>query len=391
MRILVASKFYYDRGGAEIVARRCVEAYKSAGYEVAVLAMDHPRNCNLPATAFLAPEVSFSSPARMALRTLGLGSVRRAVRQALDEFRPDVVHLHNVHSYLSPLVGEMAHERGIRVVWTLHDYKLLCGAYSFPMGEGCRECSRNPLGLVRHRCLHGSLSKSAMGVLEAMRWNRSRLIDFTDLFVAPSSYMADVMVRGGFPEDRVRVVGNCVGPEFLDADPSTDAEDYFLYAGRISPEKGVDTLLKAVREAGVTLKIVGDGALLQGMKRANAGFPDIEFTGSLSQQQVAAQMRRAKAVVVPSEWPENNPLVVMEALCSGTPVIGSKAGGIPELLDEGSGIMFEPGNTARLAEILRTVDSGSFDRLKISEMARRRHSPDSFSRSMVAIIEEVRR
>ncbi len=388
---MVASKFYYDRGGAEIVARRCVEAYRTAGHDVGLLAMDYPQNRDLPERSFLAPEVSFKAPFAIALRTLGLGSVRRTVRKALDEFRPEVVHLHNVHSYLSPLVGEEAHKRGIPVVWTLHDYKLLCGAYIFPQGENCPECRRNPLGLLLHRCLHGSIPKSAMGVFEALRWNQSRLIGFTDMLVAPSRYMADVMVRGGFPEDRVKVVGNCIGPEFIKTDAVAEPEDFFLYVGRISPEKGIDTLLKAAREAGVKLKIAGDGALLDGMKRANADCQDIEFLGSLSPNEVALLMRRSKAVVVPSEWPENNPLVVMESLCSGTPVIGSEAGGIPELLDESCGIMFEPRNTCQLAEILRTTDFETFDRQRISENARRKHSPERFGREMVAIMEEAKR
>lgn len=388
MRILVASKFYYDRGGAEIVARRCVEAYRAAGHEVALIAMDHPQNRVLPEAAFLAAEVSFDTPISMGLRTLGFGSVRRAMKKALREFRPDVVHFHNIHSYLSPVIVEMAKKAGSRTVWTLHDYKLLCPAYTFPRGEDCTACSQRPWGLLRYRCLHDSMTCSAMGFLEARKWNLDRILKSTDMFVAPSRYLAEMMTRSGIPKERIKVVGNCVGPEFLEVGESYGG-DYFLYVGRLSPEKGIPTLLRAAKASGVNLKVTGGGAVLDVMKLSYWGCRNIEFTGALGAREISGLMRGAQAVVIPSEYPENNPLVVMEALCSGTPVVGSAVGGIPELLDSSSGIMFEPGDTAGLTEILRSADFSAFNRRQISKIARDRFSPDSFGQRMNGLIEEL--
>lgn len=389
MRILVASKFYYDRGGAEIVARRCVEAYQAAGHEVGVLAMDHPLNSDLPEASFLAPEVGFGRPVSMALRTLGFGSVRQTMRQALKEFRPNVVHFHNIHSYLSPVVVEMAKKAGCRTVWTLHDYKLLCPAYTLPRGENCAGCSGKPWGVMRNSCLHDSFALSVMGALEAWKWNRDRILEFTDIFVAPSRYMAEVMARGGFPEERIRIVGNCVGPEFMERGEITEAGDYFLYVGRLSPEKGVDTLIQAALAAGVKLKIAGGGDLLTSMKAKWGSKSNIDFTGPLKAREVAGLMRGAEAVVVPSEWPENNPLVVMEALCSGAPVVGSRAGGIPELIGPDCGLMFEPADREALTGILRDGDYGSFNRAGIRAEACGRYSPESFGCRMLEIIEQI--
>ena len=389
MRILVAGKFYYDRGGAEIVARRCVEAYRAAGHEVGVLAMSYPQNRDLPEVAYLAREVGLGNPLAMALRTVGFDSVRHTVKKALDEFRPHAVHLHNVHSYLSPLIGKKAKERGIPVVWTLHDYKLLCGAYTLPRGANCNKCSRNPSGLLRYRCLHDSMAMSAMGVVEAMVWNRKRILEFTDIFVAPSHYMAEMMIKGGFPESRIRIVGNCVGPEFLESEPTSTCGDYFLYVGRLAPEKGISNLLRAAKASGVKLKIAGGGDALADLKLKCSLLHNIEFTGPLEASEISGLMRGAKAVVVPSEWPENNPLVVMEALCSGSPVVGSRVGGIPELLTHDCGVMFEPGNVGELTDILSYADFKRFNREQIRDIAREQFSPERFSRNMLGIIEEA--
>lgn len=388
MRILVASKFYYNRGGAEIVARQCVEALQAAGHEVGVLAMDHPQNSDLPAAAFLAPEVSFRTPFAMALRTLGLGSVRRTVRKALEEFRPDVVHLHNVHSYLSPVIVKMAKEAGCRTVWTLHDYKLICPAYTCLRGrEICERCLTSPAAVLKERCMKGPAAVSAMAYAEARRWSIRNLIRWTDVFVCPSRFMADKMQMAGIPEEKLRVVCNFVGDEMLHHNDLPSKGDYYAYFGRLAPEKGIETLLETAISLPNRLKIFGKGPLEEELRRKYGGYGQIEFRGHADTATVAAEMAGSRLTVMPSEWYENNPLSIMESLCLGTPVVGSNMGGIPELISDGmNGRLFAARDRQQLREAIeQTYNSTHFDYDSIRRESRKRFSAEMHIKELESI------
>ncbi len=380
MRVLIVNKFFYPRGGDCVVAMATRRMLADHGHEVRVFAMDYPDNDTIPDAAGYASRVDFGGGAsarlRASARLFGKGDIVKSASEVLDSFRPDVVHLHNVHSYLSPLIGELAHKRGIRVVWTLHDYKLLCPSYSCrrPSGENCEECFSGRLKVVKYSCLKGSRMKSILADMEARVWNRNRLQKMTDLFIAPSAFMHNKMLEGGFSRKKLTVVCNFIDPVKFDCIRRCGVEenprDYFCYVGRLSDEKGTETMLGAAAEAGVSLKVAGDGPLLEEMRKKYADTPAIEFLGRLGREDVVRLLRSAKASVLPSEWYENNPLGVIESLCCGTPVIGARIGGIPELLDETNGITFTSGNQEELTSIFRNFDHrNSFPRRMISDKA----------------------
>ena len=389
MKILIVNKFFYPRGGDCIVAMATRRLLTERGHDVKVFAMDYPHNDPCADASGYASRVEFGgslvSKWRALQRLLGYGDIRKSVDKVLDSFRPDVVHLHNIHSYLSPIVGEMAHRRGIRVVWTLHDYKLLCPAYSCrrPSGENCEDCFGGKLGVVRHGCMKGSTLQSLMADIEARVWNRKRMERFTDCFIAPSEFMRNKMMEGGFPRRKLATICNFIDPVKLDLISRCGVEecpdDYFCYVGRLSDEKGTETMLSAAAESGVELRVAGDGPLLEGMKRRFASNRNIVFLGHLDREEVVGLLRKAKASVLPSEWYENNPLGVIEALCCGTPVIGADIGGIPELLDSPDGITFTSGNAEELTGIFRgfghrrPFDRGSIARRAIARFSRDRH------------------
>lgn len=380
MKILIVSKFFYPRGGAEVVAIGTKRLLEKHGHKVRVFAMDYPDNLPLPDCAGYAPRVDFfgslSQKIRGARRTLGRGDVVRAAERVLDDFRPDVVHLHNIHSYLSPVIGELAHKRGIRVVWTLHDYKLICPAYSFrrPDGTICQECLTDNGALLRHRCMKGSLVASIIARLESKVWDKHRLNAFTDIFITPSTFMGEKMKEGGFPQRKISTLCNFVDPPKLDVLSSLPVQDrgdgYFCYIGRMSSEKGVPTLLEAADNAGVRLKLAGDGPLLNDFVEQYAANENIEFLGKLDARGVAKLLAGADATIIPSEWYENNPLSVIESLCAGTPVIGARIGGIPELVVGGNGMLYDCGDVATLSDLLREFEPSAFDRRRIAAVAR---------------------
>lgn len=371
------------------------------GHSVRVFAMQYPDNIDLQESSSFAGEVRFTGSMSEKIagikRILGLGNLKSKIIDVLDDFKPDVVHLNNVHSYLSPLIGEIASERGIRVVWTLHDYKLLCPSYSCrrPDGEICEECLHGPLQVIRHKCMKGSAVQSLIADIEARCWNRKRLEKMTDTFIAPSFFMRNKMLEGGFSHLKVKTLHNFIDPlkaGRLAAAVKDRREDYFCYIGRLSEEKGVETMLKAASEADVKLKIAGDGPLMPQLTSRYASYPGIEFLGHLDAEGVMELLSNARAAIVPSEWYENNPLSVIEALCSGTPVIGANIGGIPELISDADGILFSPGNAEELQGILKGFDKRHpFNYKDISARAVDKFSRDRHYKELIKIYTDKNR
>lgn len=371
------------------------------GHSVRVFAMQYPDNIDLQESSSFAGEVRFTGSMSEKIagikRILGLGNLKSKIIEVLDDFKPDVVHLNNVHSYLSPLIGEIASERGIRVVWTLHDYKLLCPSYSCrrPDGEICEECLHGPLQVIRHKCMKGSAVQSLIADIEARCWNRKRLEKMTNTFIAPSFFMRNKMLEGGFSHLKVKTLHNFIDPlkaGRLAAAVKDRREDYFCYIGRLSEEKGVETMLKAASEADVKLKIAGDGPLMPQLTSRYASYPGIEFLGHLDAEGVMELLSNARAAIVPSEWYENNPLSVIEALCSGTPVIGANIGGIPELISDADGILFSPGNAEELQGILKGFDKRHpFNYKDISARAVDKFSRDRHYKELIKIYTDKNR
>ena len=384
MKILLSNKFYYRRGGDCIYMLNLEQLLKAHGHEVAVFAMDYPENLPSPWQKYFPTDMS----KLMAFtRPFGSQEVKRKFNRLLDDFRPEVVHLNNIHTQLSPIIAELAHRRGIRVVWTLHDYKLLCPRYDC-LREGTTVCERCFSGdktpCKVHRCMKGSALASWIGYREAMVWNRQRLEACTDLFICPSRFMADKMVQGGFKPDKMKVLCN-----FIDVDKCRQAsyeerEDYYCFVGRISHEKGVKTLIEAANSLPYALKIIGGGPLEEEMKCLAR--PNVEFVGFKQWDEIKRLVGRARFTVIPSEWYENNPLSVIEAQCLGTPVLGARIGGIPELIGEGeTGITFESRNTTDLRQKIETMWRQTFDYNRIAEQAQDRFQAGKYYEELMAV------
>jgi glycosyltransferase involved in cell wall biosynthesis len=188
---------------------------------------------------------------------------------------------------------------------------------------------------------------SALGWMEAICWNQKKLTAITDLFISPSRFLKTKMVEAGFPAEKIEVMPNFM-PQKLDS--SATKKEYYCYVGRLSAEKGIDTLLRAAVQLPYPLKVIGGGPLAD-VFRNEFTQENIEFTGYLPYDKVYEIVKEARCLVLPSVCYENNPFSVIEALCMGTPVLGSRMGGIPELIDEGvNGLLFTSGNIAELKE-----------------------------------------
>lgn len=387
MRILLVNKFFYPRGGDCVVAMNTQRLLQSKGHDVRIYAMSYSENVDTTFNYSYASEVNFSAGIKSKIsalkRIFGKGDIIDSFKKVLHEFKPDVVHLHNIHSYLSPIVGELAHRHGARVVWTLHDYKLICPSYScrLPDGRNCEQCITGNIAVIKNKCMKGSTIQSFFADVEARYWNRKRLINFTDMFIAPSRFMSLKMQQGQIPQEKLTVICNFIDPTKYDKIKSAPVIDNrqqnFCYIGRLSEEKGVRTLIKAAVKAGVELKIAGGGPLLNELKEKHKKDSNIHFLGHLSAEKTAELLMNSQASIMPSECYENNPLGVIESLCAGTPVIGANIGGIPELIDTDSGIIYQSGNIDELAEKLKNFDHKQYTNSDISKRSLIRFSAET--------------
>lgn len=382
MRILLANKFYYRRGGDCIAMLNLEQLLKEQGHEVAVFAMDYPDNLPTPWQKYFPKEIKFIAGPGMfetMKRTFGIGQVRNNFMHLLNDFKPDVVHLHNIHTQLSPVLAELAHQRGIKVVWTMHDFKLLCPRYDC-LRHGttiCEDCFTDKHKVLEYKCMKGSRIASLVAYEEAIKWNKDRLMASTDIFICPSAFMGEKMLQGGFNADKIVVLPNFIDVEKCHIPGAISRAEYYCYVGRLSHEKGIATLIDAASRLPYRLIIVGDGPMRNDLE---SKAPDnVEFVGYKGWEEIKDIVAKAKFMVIPSEWYENNPLSVIESLSLGTPVLGAKIGGIPELIREDiSGMTFESGNASDLAEKIKLMWTAPFDYKSIAEDAKRKYNAAAY-------------
>lgn len=353
MKILLCNKFYYRRGGDCIYTMNLEQLLKSHGHEVAIFSQQYPLNEPSPWSKYWPSEFKMKPSLNMIdslLRPFGLGSVQKHFKAILDNFQPDVVHLNNIHTQLSPILAELAHQRGIRVVWTIHDSKLVCPCYTCMRdGNWCEDCFSDKRAVLRHKCMSGGKLGAYIGYQEAMKWTAERLMKSVDYFICPSDFMAQILKKGGYDRSKLTVLSNFIDHKKV-MNPNHAKSDFFLYVGRINAEKGLPTLCEAAAQIPYRLKIVGSGELEKPLRNQYTEAKNIEWLGQKQWQEIRPLLEQARFVVLPAEWSENNPLSIIESLTLGTPVLGANIGGIPELLNKHNGMTFESGN----AEALKT-------------------------------------
>lgn len=365
MKILHVNKYLYRRGGAEAYMQDVASLQRSAGHEVAFFGMHHPKNTeqrfaqHFPRYLELEPP-----PPTLVGRTRALGrmlwstSASRGIDAVIEEFRPDVVHLHNIYHHLSPSILRPLARRKVPAVMTLHDYKLACPTYLFiAHGKICEAClGGHFLQAVRLRCKDGSLTASGALALESTIHNRAGNYGGVDLFICPSHFMAAKMKQANVYPERMREARH-----FIDSSlylPARAHGSGVVYAGRLSTEKGVDTLIDAFALLGTgRLEIAGDGPQRKAlMDMAEERAPGrIRFHGHLDKPALQDLIRSATVAVLPSRCYENQPLIVLEAFACGVPVICCDLGGMPELIrPETDGALVPPNDPGALAAALRT-------------------------------------
>ena len=385
MNVLIVNTYHYLRGGDCRLAFDINDLLKQVGHDVHFFSMREEQNFPCPDERYFIRHIDYRAAirdknplkaARVAWRSIYSAEARKNIARLLDDIKPDIAHLHSIRHHLTKSILPELKKRNIPVVWTLHDYKEICPNTSFYDGRNiCEKCfGGNYSNVIWNRCKKGSLGASLITYFEAKVNSSDRYEKCVNLYISPSIFLRNKFIEYGYDQKKILHI-----PNFMELDqfnPYYDFENYLLFIGRLEREKGLVTLIKgfAKRSDGksLKLKIAGAGsmeeelkAMVQHMKLSN-----IEFMGFKQGRELEELTKKAKAIIIPSEWYENYPYSGLEAMAYGKPVIGSRIGGIPEQVEEGvTGFLFEPFNLGDLTAKVNLLNSMPEENIK--EMGRR--------------------
>jgi glycosyltransferase involved in cell wall biosynthesis len=340
VRVLLIHNYYQQPGGEDIVFANEKELLRRHGHEVVEFVEDNRR-------------INAMNRLSLAVNTIWSERARRKLADLLRRTRPAVAHFHNTFVLVSPSAYYACQRAGVPVVQRLPNYRLLCPAAAFLRdGQVCEKCLGKsvPCPGVVHACYRGS--RAATGMVAAMlavhrtlrTWAR-----MVGVYIALTEFGRAKFIQGGLPADKIAVKPNFVYP---DPGPSERRGGYVLFVGRLSPEKGVSTMLAAWERLGkqVPLRVVGDGPLAGMIASTAPPLEGVEWLGWQSKERVLALMKNALALIFPSVWYEGFPMTIAESFACGLPVIASRLGAMAEIVgDRHTGLLFDPGDPDGLA------------------------------------------
>lgn len=361
MRILLINKFLYQKGGAETYVFKLGEMLTQNGHSVEYFGLENEKNIVGNSVGAYVSDMDFGTGITKNLkapfRIIYSREARKKLKKVLYDFKPDIVHLNNIQFHLTPSIILEANKyrnktkSDLKIIYTAHDYQLICPSHGLfdTQIRVCEKClGGNYTHCLRTKCVKGSLMKSFLGMIDAYTWKFSKAYSYIDKIICPSVFLKnklDTQMR--FAEKTV-ALHNFIEKRKVSR---VEKEDYILEFGHLSRDKGTNTLLEvAKRMPNVKFVFAGYGAAVEDMKDIN----NAEYVGFKTGDELVSLISRAKCSVYPSEWYENCPFSVIESQMFRTPVICSRMGGIPELVNEGeTGLLFEAGNADDLESKLK--------------------------------------
>lgn len=355
MKILYVNKFLYSRGGAETYFLKIGEHYQANGHEVQYFGMYDEKNSVGNSLGLTTTNMDFhtSSLKRVfyPFRIIYSGEAKRKLKKVIEDFKPDIIHLNNINFQLTPSIIYAAKKCGVPVVWTLHDYQLICPNHLLYNCGNCEKCvNGSKFNCAKGKCIHGSKAKSIIGSIEAVYYRSRHTYKKVDRFICPSSFLEKMVLSNADLQGKTVMIRNF--SERLQPTSKREGK-YVLFFGRLSEEKGINVLADAARKLPeVSFLVAGDGPEAKTLEN----IVNVENIGFLSGEKLANTVAGAYCVVVPSVWYENCPLSILEAMGLGVPVITVNQGGMAELVQDGvTGMKISAADSALLAEAVGKI------------------------------------
>ena len=365
MKILMVNKFFYIKGGSETYYFALKRLLEAQGHTVIDFSMQDEKNFTSKYSKYFVENVNYNS-AEGLKKKLKAGfnivyskEAKKKFEQLVIATRPDIIHLHIFQHQLSPSILDVIKKYNLPTVYTAHDLKMLCLNYKMMHhGKICEECKgQKYYRCAVNKCVKESFAKSCINVAEGYihKWRHS--YDVIDKIITPSAFYKKKFEEFGIPSKRVVHIPNFLDTEKPEVNITNDCEEYYLYFGSLSEEKGLLTLLRAFQGINAKLYIVGTGPIKNEIEEyiLAESITNVKVLGFMSGQPLKDIVGNAKAVILPSEWYENGPYSAIEALQMGRPIIGADIAGIPELVD-GNGYLFKSGSPGDLKEQIEKME-----------------------------------
>lgn len=415
MKILMINNHYFNYRGADRYYFNVMEGLQKAGHQVIPFSFRYDATEETPYRPYFPDPITGPGPFllkdmklspwakfKTAVRMFRNPEVEGKLRKILRETQPDLVYSIYLSFTFLPKILQIAKEEfGLPVLYRLSDYHMFCASYLFFRdNRSCTECLSRPLAAIQHKCVHGSLSGSALRVLQIGANRRGGYYGNVDYFICPSAYMKGMLVRhGSFPEEKVVHLPTFTRDLMGKEGPPPD-KPYGLYFGAIVQAKGVEVLLRAfnrIPDPPFGLKLVGDveAAYREQLSHLldEAHRKLVSIAGELKGEALWTVLRGCSFVVHPVLWFENMPNSILEAMSAGKPVIVANIGSMPELVEEGvNGALVPPGDEEALAQALgKTTDPEWLRRNSEGARARylRNHSPETHLKKLTGLMEDL--
>lgn len=381
MNILSVNKYFFLKGGAETYYFLLNKLLQEKGYDVTTFSMKDKRNAASPFENYFVDSIDYYEKnifkkMHYASKVIYSIEAKKKIGRLIRDTNPELVHLQNFYHQLSPSILHEIKKYNLPVVFTAHDLKLLCPNYQMLCkGEICEKCKGHKYyQCVLNRCLKDSTAASLVSMAEMYFHQMLKSYDNIDIIITPSAFYRSKFIEFGFSPEKVVHIPNFI--ETQRYKPNYCSNGYIAYFGRLSKEKGILTLIKAMKEIKNTeLYIIGDGPLRAEIEKytEEAGMGNVKLLGFKSGEELDSLIRNCYFTVLPSEWYENAPLSVLEAMACGKAVIGADIGGIPELVQHGrTGLIFESKNSEQLSEQLNDLCTHPQRVMEMGREARRR-------------------
>lgn len=404
MKILLVNKYHYLRGGSETYYFGLAELLKRAGHEVIFFAMQDERNISCDQSGYFVSNVEFNGvlstgdKIKAGLRMVYSLEAKRKMGKLLDDEKPDVVHINLFHRVLTASIVDAIKQRNIPIVFTMHDLNCICPNHTMlAHGKICTACLRgNYLHCVRLKCFKDSRAKCTMAAIESGYNKVSGLYDKLDLIITPSDFYRDLLIQSGLTHKTIVHMKN-----FLPFETNYHVSgrgDYVLYYGRLSYEKGIETLVRAMCQVNANLRIVGTGPMepaIRDLIAAEKLEQKVELLGFQRGEKLKQYIENAACVIVPSEWYEASGYTACEAQAAGKPVVVTNAGGLPEnIIPDVTGFlcqMFSPGELAQAINRILCMDDGDYSQMAYAcvENARQLFDAEKYSKALTEHYEQL--